>query len=242
MKFTYIPFSFFNIAEIFTKMPEQPPPEPENPEPPDVHSKWVSNVVSIINASVSFISLAAQEWLNFLIDQPVNPPFEFDAKFADESKRIARLVVIVVVLSVLVIGGAGLFVSDIATMQVIRMSLGVLIGAFLIAILYKPFAFVFGVRVVHSNSKKPLSLRQILFSVLYTCVPWMPVFSFLWIAVIPSTGTLLILILLAFWLCCFYVIYNFAKTIVVITKCRWYLVWLSLIFPLAIVVLYILFR
>ena len=180
--------------------------------------------------------------MNFLIDQPVKPPFEFDAKFTDESKRIARLVVIVVVLSVLVIGGAGLFISDIATMQVIRVSLGVLIGAFLIAILYKPFAFVSGVRVTHGNSKKPLSLRQVLFSVLYTCVPWIPVFSFLWFAIIPTTGTLLILILLAFWLCCFYVIYNFAKTIIVITKCRWYRVCLSLVFPLAIVVLYILFR
>lgn len=220
------------------------PPPPENPEPTDAHSKLVSNLISIINASASFISLAAQEWLNFLIDQPVNPPFEFDAKFVDESKRIARLVVIVVVLSVLVIGGAGLFISDIATMKVITVSLSVLIGAFLITIFYKPFAFIFRVRItdVPGSPKKPLSVRQVLFSVLYTCVPWMPVFSFLSIAFVKANGTLLILVILAFWLCCFYVIYNFAKTIIVITKCRWYQVWLSLIFPLAVVVLYILFR
>ena len=228
--------------------PEKPnpqPPELNNPLPNDVPAKQVSGLMSVINSSTEFITLASQEWFNFLIDQPVNPPFEFDAKFADESKRSARLVVIVVVLSLLVIGGASLigFLSE-GTMTVINRSLMVLIGAFLIAIFYKPIAYLFGIKVYNGadKSKKNLSLRQILFSVLYTCVPWIPIFAFLRIAVIPVEGILLILLLLAFWICCFYVFYNFAKTIIVITNCQWYRVALSLLIPLLFLGLFILFR
>jgi hypothetical protein len=223
-------------------MHEPKPPAPENKEPSVSPDKAASPVVSIVSASTSFMSLAAEEWLNFLIDQPVNPPFEHDAKFNDESKRIARLVVIVVVLSTIVVGGGGLFVAELATMQVIRMSIGLMIGAFLVAIFYKPFAFVFGIRIINGDLKKPLSLRQILFPLLYTFAPWLPIFAFLYIAINSDTGVIiLILIILAAWFCSFYLIYNFAKTIMVITKCRAYQAYLSLVFPLTILGLYVLF-
>ena len=92
------------------------------------------------------------------------------------------------------------------------------------------------------SPKKALSLRQILFSVIYTFVPWAPIFTFLWVTIPVTKGSLLVFMLIVFWVCNMYVIYNFSKAIMLITKCSKLRVWLSIISPTVIVIAFILFR
>jgi len=217
-----------------------PPPAPGGP--PDTHGRWVSNATSLINSTASFVSQASKEWFDFLIDQPVKPPFRFNASFRNEYPRVVRLVVVVVVFSAAILGGAEYFFREVAALSVVRLTMMILLAAFVATIIYLPIAYVFGVRVKTPGKKKPLSPRQVLFSLLFTFVPWLPVFTFLSVAMIPAKGTLLILVILGFWLSCIYLIFNFTKTIILITKCAWYLVVMSIVFPLACVIAFVFFR
>lgn len=58
-----------------------------------------SKLTSIYNSTTSFMGLVGKEWLSSLLSQPADPPFTFDAKFADGPVRIMRLVVMSVFLT-----------------------------------------------------------------------------------------------------------------------------------------------
>ena len=209
------------------------------------HSRtWIDVVSSVATSSGAFVALAAREWLPSLVDQPTSPPFSFNALFKDEFQRVARLIAFVIVLSVLILGSMNLLIANFATFEVVKNALRVLAMALILAICYQPIAFISQIRVAASGKrpKKPLTLRQILFSVLFTFVPWIPIFTFLWATIPRVRGTFLILLLLAVWVSWCYSLYNFAKAIVVITRAPKYRVWISIISPLLVLSAFILFR
>jgi hypothetical protein len=219
-------------------------PRVEDGNKPDANNKWVTTSTSLINSVSSFVSLATREWFDFLIDQPSSPPFKFNATFKDEYPRVVRLVVVVIVFSAAILGGGEYFFKEVASLSIVRMTMMILLTAFVATLIYLPVAYVFRVRVnaTGKGRRKALSPRQVLFTVLYTCVPWVPVFTFLSVAMVPAEGTAIFLLILAFWLCCIYIIYNFTKAIILLTKCSWYVVAASILFPIVSLLAYILFR
>jgi hypothetical protein len=202
----------------------------------------MASVSEAFSATTNFLTMAIQEWFNSLVDQPIDPPFVFNATFNNEIQRVSRLVAAVIILSTIVIGSGKLFVAEFSSLDTFKVCLSVLIGSFLIAILYKPFAYVFRVRVSDGEAPaRPLTLRQMLFTILYTIVPWIPVYCFLWMLIIPAEGTMLILVILGLWACTFYMLFNLVKALMMVTHCRWYLVTSSLIFPLFLLCTFVLF-
>lgn len=219
-------------------------PQTDAPPPPASERGRLPTLTAAIGETSSFIALAAKEWLPSLVDQPTNPPFQHNAAFNDEFQRVARLLVFVIVLSGMVVGSLSLLLENVATLSVVRLAIRALIIGFVIAICYQPFAFIFGVKVARRRNSPPkvVSLRQILFSVLYTFVPWIPIFTFLWVTIPAMKGSTLIFLLLVFWVCNAYVIYNFSKAVRMITRCSGARVWLSILVPAALALCFILFR
>ncbi|MBD0369384.1 MAG: hypothetical protein ICV60_00915 [Pyrinomonadaceae bacterium] len=248
--------------------PEEAAPETPNQPEQSASDGWSKRVYAVVNSSTAFMSLAAKEWFDFLLNQPNDPPFRYSAKFKEEYDKVIRLVVIVIVLTFIVMGSASLFMDKTAVLSIVTWAMWVLIGAFLTAIIYHIFAFFLGVRrclrthrrasgkysrrtrpllrklalIWQLQKRRKLTLRQILFSVLYIFVPWIPIFAFLR-SVMKSGGTLrgLILIILIY-VCTIYLIVNFAKAIKRITCTPWYRISASILLPIIFVLAYILFR
>jgi len=247
------------------------PPDPQKPtgEQRDELSadSWSSRIYSVINVATAFMGLAAKEWFSFLLYQPTNPPFHYSSKFKEEFPRAVRLVVIVIVLTAIVAGSAGLISNKKAALSIVEWAMWVLIGAFLMAIVYHIFALALGVRrcletarhqrarekrkrplvrkltlIMQLQKRRKLTLGQILFSLLYIFVPWIPIYAFLWRAVTTAGDLLLLIFVILFWLCVVYMILNFVKAIKRITSCPWYRVWTSVLLPIFIVFSYMLFR
>lgn len=80
-----------------------------------------------------------------------------------------------------------------AALALVKLALKVLVLGLIVPICYQPFAYLVGVRTAASpkRPKAALTLRQILFSVLYTFVPWIPLFTFLWATLPTLRGSLL---------------------------------------------------
>ena len=207
--------------------------------PPDGFSRSFS---SLLSAATGFMSLAGKEWFSSLLNQPTEPPFAYDAKFEDQFDRVMRLVVVVILLTAIVVGGVGLFADKTAALKVVAWAMKVLILAFLIAIAYAVFAFLSGVRVCEKEQKRRLTLGQILYTILYIFVPWIPIIAFLW-ATAPSGGPFQLLILTIFFYLCFgYMIVNFTKAIRRITACPPIRIWLSLLLPIILILIYLFSR
>jgi hypothetical protein len=184
------------------------------------------------------MSLAGKEWFNSLISQPTDPPFNHAAKFEGQFDRVMRLVVVVIVLTAIVVGGAGMIADKTAALKVVSWAMWVLIIAFLAAIVYGIFAFLCGVRVYDQEMRKKLTVAQILYSILYIFVPWVPIIAFLW-TVAPSGGpTRLLVLLLLFYLCLGYMTLNFAKAISRISGCPRYRIWISVLVPINLILAY----
>lgn len=215
-----------------------------NSAQPNKTRNWIAVLSGVISTSTAFIALAAKEWLPSLIDQPTTPPFIYRASFKDEFQRISRLIVFVIILSGLILGSLNLIFENLAALALVKLALKVLVLGFIVAICYQPFAYLVGVRIAASpkRPKSALTLRQILFSVLYTFVPWIPVFTFLWATLPTIRGSLLIFAILVEWICSCYAIYNFAKAVLVITKSSKGRVWASILLPMFLVLAYVLFR
>lgn len=200
-----------------------------------------SKLTSIYNSTTSFMGLVGKEWLSSLLSQPADPPFTFDAKFADGPVRIMRLVVMSVFLTGLVVLSERFLSKDTPTL-VLTMAIKVVIATFLIAIVYTVFALVCRVYVYQEDGKRrKLTLGQIFFSILYVFVPWIPIFAFLWSFTLGG-GKRVLLGILLFYLSFAYVIFNFIKALRQMTRCPAYRVWLSVFLPLVIVVSYLVFR
>src|SRR5205085_3309782 len=133
-----------------------------------------------------------------LLSQPADPPFSFDATFPDAPVRIMRLVVMSVFLTGLVVLSER-FLSRNTPTLVLAMAVKVVIGTFLIAIVYAIFAFVCGVRVYQAERRR-LTLGQMFFSILYIFVPWIPIFAFLWSFAKGGGQLRLLLLILLFYL------------------------------------------
>lgn len=215
-----------------------------NSAEPNRTRNWATVLSSVIGTSAAFIALAAKEWLPSLIDQPTTPPFVYRAPFKDEFQRISRLIVFVIMLSGLILGSLNLILQNLAALALVKLALKVLVLGLIVAICYQPFAYLVGVRVAASpkRPKTALTLRQILFSVLYTFVPWIPLFTFLWATLPTLRGSLLIFAILVEWICFCYAIYNFAKAVSVITRSSKGRVWASILLPMFLVFAYVLFR
>lgn len=191
------------------------------------------NLSTLINSSAAFVTLAAREWLLSLTDQPTDPPFQYKASFDDESERIARLIVVVIILSGVILGAWHFIFDKTATLGIFSTALKIICGAFILALIYKPIAYAFGI---------PISLRQILFTVLYMILPWLPVLSFIWGTVIATEGTIRVGLILSFYVCFLYITYNFIKAVQILTRSNRYRIWLSLCIPIVAIIALILFR
>ena len=133
------------------------------------------------------------------------------------------------------------FLSKTTPTLVVSMAVKVVIGTFLAAIVYAVFAFVCGVRV-YQTPRRRLTLGQVFFSLLYILVPWIPIFAFLWSFGLAGGQVRLLALILLFYLCLGYVIFNFITALKRVTCCPAYRVWLSVLLPLALVVGYIVSR
>jgi hypothetical protein len=203
-------------------MDDQATPKPESADPNKENSlSW------LLNSAASFVSLAIREWLQFLTNQPANPPFSFDAEFADESGRSSGLIVLVVILSALISGGSnGFTTATLASkasetvLEVISVSVGIVVGAFLLSLLYKPLASLLRICIDKSENTKPkvMTLGQVYYTILYTFVPWVPVFSLLRVLAFSTSGAILFLLIILFWISFFWAICNFIVSIRTITK------------------------
>jgi hypothetical protein len=247
------------------------PTEPIAPEPTShaeapSSDGWSSRLNSVVNASTAFMALAAKEWFGFLLYQPTSPPFQYSSRFNNEFDRVVRLVVVVIVLTAVVLGSASLIYDKRAVLIIVTWAMWVLIGAFLTAIVYHVFAFLMGVRRCHEvrrhaarshrksrplarklalmwtlQTRRKLTLGQIIFSVLYIFVPWIPIYAFLRGALLWK-GMLELIVVLLIYICAAYMFFNFAKAIKHITCCPWYRVWASLLLPIVLILSLILFR
>ncbi len=194
-------------------------------------------MAAAFNSTVSFLSLAGKDWLDALIKQPTDN-FQFDSRFDNEFDRVIRLVVAVIFLTGIVVGSVGLIEDKTAALAAIKWALSILIIAFLCAIAYGLFAFLCVVRIRDGAERRKLTVAQILYSILYIFVPWIPILAFLWIT-FPSRGPGLgFAMILLFYLSLGYMFVNFTKAIRRITCCPWFLVWLSVLLPIFLVMAY----
>jgi hypothetical protein len=220
-------------------MPDNLPPE-EQPSPFN----------AVVNTSAAFIKLAAQEWLPSLVNQPMKPPFEYDARFDNEAPRISRLLSTVVVILFILIGGLLLLDIKGAVINVIRTALSTVIVCFILALFFTIFIHIFRVRMsppvpISSTVQKIFpSPWQILFAVIYTFVPWLPVFTFLVLAIFSDqvVGTAYSLAVVSFFVCSFWALYNYVKAMKEITNCAPYRIWMSALAPVVLLISFILFR
>jgi hypothetical protein len=224
-------------------MATPPPALPPNDVSRSNARHWISMTIT---APSKFLSTAAKEWLPSLLDQPTAPPFEYDASFDNEFSRSSRLTVIVIVITSILLGSLSLFTHGVDVTITVKYAFTIIAVAFLVALVYKPFAFICGVRISPRNeedlpsvsSRKRLSLHQITFTVLYTFVPWIPIFAFIKASVLKTEGVLQDFLVIAPFLCFLYMMFNFAKAIKLTTNCGWPRIWLSLSLPLAALIIY----
>jgi hypothetical protein len=209
----------------------------------------IASLLRFITSTGKFVKVAASEWLPSLLDQPTRPPFGYNTQFDDEIGRASRLIVFVLVIALLVKGG-DLIRGQLDVGGTLKEAFGLFIIAVIIALVYKPFAYICGVRICPLEEAgaasltlpQPLSIRQIAFSVLYTFIPWLPVLAFIRATVVLAHGALLDFLLIAPFICFLYMNFNFYKAIKVITNGRSLRVWLSLLLPLLIAFVYIIWR
>jgi len=150
-------------------------------------------------------------------------------------------VVAVIMLTLLVIGSVGLFTNKTAALSIATWAMWVLIGSFLLSLIYGLFAFVCGVRLAEGDRKR-ISKGQIFFSLVYTFVPWIPVYAALRTAMLSESPFVLLIVVLLLYLCFLYMILNLTKAIRSITKCSPVRVWLSVLALIFLPLIYILFR
>ena len=221
-----------------------PPSSPESEVPSNSGSTaWTTSILKAITSSAKFLGTAASEWLPFLLDQPAEPPFAYNAQFSEEFGRASRLVVFVLVIAGLVVGGINILSGRTMIAGTLKEAFGLFIIAVIISLVYKPFAYITGVRIQRVTdiepTSTPLSTRQIAFSVLYTFVPWLPILAFIRATVVVTTGALLDFLLIAPFICFFYVCFNFYKAIKMITNASRFRVSLSVLAPIFLSLLYV---
>lgn len=224
------------------------PPSPDEAETPDTTAggTWVSSTLRAVSSTSKFLGIAASEWLPSLLDQPTQPPFEYNASFGDEFGRTSRLIVFVLLISGILVGGVNLLSGQINVTDTLRSAFGVIAIAVIIALVYKPFAYISGVRLrprgttdaERSVPPRVLSTRQVVFSVLYTFVPWLPIFAFIR-ASVTSEGALQDFFLIAPFICFLYMVFNFVKAVKMLTDCSMARIWISLLLPVFISLLYL---
>jgi hypothetical protein len=207
-----------------------PDPDPQPNVGNDTEGK------SSLSSSVEFLKLALAEWTPSLFDQPTQPPFGYNAKFVNEEGRIARLTVMVVAISLLLLGAISVF-DNTNLRDIPGRALVLLVGCILVAITYKPFSYLCLVRIQPTQSdspepKPPLTLRQSAFAVILIFIPWVPILAFIRSRIPTATDPYQDLLFVAQFICFGYILVNFAKGIRVITKCPWYLIWPSISLPL----------
>lgn len=228
--------------------PQRPPAEAA---PAAADGEGRAPAASAFQSIASFLSLAAKEWLPSLLDQPTSPPFRHDAPFDNEAVRVSRLLAVVVIISTVLLGGLDLLAAgDVNVAGSIRTALVILVVAVVLGLVYKPFTRLCGVCVLPAPPAGPearaagksLSVRQIVFSVLYTLVPWLPLFAFARAAVFVEgvEGSLLMILLFLRLIFVVYIFINFAKSIRLITNCPMRRIWLSLLLPVALLLGYVL--
>lgn len=223
---------------MMPQLSEKPPMDPQiQAEPPGDDG----GLMRLYHGSTGFLAQAGKEWFNSLINQPTDPPFRYDARFDNEFVRALHLVVAVIVLTALVIGGAGLITNKTAALSIAAWAMWVLIGTFLLSLIYGIFAFVCGVRLSEGERKR-ISKVQIFFSLVYTFVPWIPVYAALRTAMLSESSFLLLIVILLLYLCFLYMILNLTKAIRRITNCSALRVWLSVLALIILPLIYILFR
>jgi hypothetical protein len=223
-----------------------PPSSPESEVPSDSGgTTWTTSILKATTSSAKFLGTAASEWLPFLLDQPTQPPFAYNAQFSEEFGRASRLIVFVLVIAGLVVGGINLLSGRTMIAGTLKEAFGLFIIAVIISLVYKPFAYITGVRIQASTRidteppSKPLSTRQIAFSVLYTFVPWLPILAFIRATVVATRGALLDFLLIAPFICFLYVCFNFYKAIKMITNSSRFRVSLSVLLPIILSILYV---
>ena len=221
-------FSEYYSVWVSPEYMDNIPPSPPDSDPSATN--WFSTLRAGITSSTSFLKIAAKEWIPFLLDQPTAPPFEHDAQFGDESGRIARLLTIVILVYLSLIGSLRLATQEVQTGRTVSAALTVFIVCILVALAYKPLAFLCGVRIHPENSPaRPLSLRQVAFTTLYIFVPWLPIFAFIRTWFFITDDPLQFILLIAHLICFMYVIFNFAKAIRLITNSPRYRIWTSIL-------------
>ena len=220
-----------------------PPPAPGENEQATI--TW-RTVFKPVTATAKVLAIGATEWLPSLIDQPTEPPFIHNAPFQNEFQRSARLIVFTLFVSGIVIGGFELYDKTQILTDTLRDAFGLFVTTIIIALVYKPFSYLTGVRICPEKgspeddvARPPLSMRQVTFSVLYTFVPWLPVLAFIASTVVLLRGALLDFFLVAPFICFAYINYNFYKAIRVVTNCSKPRIMASLILPLGLSLLYI---
>lgn len=197
---------------------------------------------SVLNAASGFMSLAGKEWFSSLLNQPTEPPFTHDAKFEGQFDRVMRLVVVVILLTAIVVGSVGFIADKTAALQVVTWAMKILILAFLIAIVYGIFAFLCGVRVCDNDKRRKLTVGQILFTILFIFVPWIPIIAFLWATAATGGPFQLLIMTLFFYLCVGYMFLNFVKALRRVTACSGVRVWLSVLLPIFLILFYLISR
>ena len=232
---------------------DNPPIQPSAPpaEPVPVAGAPIDGTLtqSAKDRVVRFISQSAKDWLLSLLNQPQRPPFEYDADFNREFDRVVRLIVAVLFISGVLVGVIDYFTGGGNILKTLRDALVVFIVGLFLALVYKPFFFVFRVRVrpqVHdgqANDKgKAMNLSQIFYAVLYTFVPWIPIVLAIRIWAKNAQDLLLdFLLIVAPVICLAYMLINLGKAVHLITNDRWVRIWPAVFSPLIIFVAYFIY-
>lgn len=225
------------------------PPEPSPDQAPVAQANEAANP-STKERVINFISQSSKDWLLSLLNQPQSPPFEHDADFEREFDRVVRLIVAVLFISGVLVGVIDYFIGGGNVLATFRDALIVFIVGLFLALIYKPFFFVFQVRIRPPDSEnanqedaKALSLGQIFYSVLYTFVPWIPIVLAIrtWAKGAEDLLWLDFLLFVAPLICLAYMLINLGKSIQLITNDRWIRIWPAVFSPLVLFVAYVLY-
>lgn len=223
--------------------------EPENnPNPVDTSEVSESRIQKLRNFLSRNITLTTKEWIYSLLNQPTSPPFKFNADFNDELGRVVRLIAAVLTISGILVGGVVFLTGNAVEIRVFQYAITIFIIAVLVALVYLPFFYICGVRIYPQNKEeenqtpKPLTIGQVFFTFLYILVPWMPILVFIKATVVTAESIFLIdFFLLAPFICVIYILINLAKSLKLITNCPSYRIWLALLSPFLLILLYFMF-
>ncbi len=222
------------------------------PDPLPTQALAIDDAVtkSSMDRAGKFISQSSKDWLLSLLKQPQSPPFEYDADFDHEFDRVVRLIVAVLFLSGVLIGVIDFFTGGGQLLSTLTDALVILVVGLFLALVYKPFFFIFQVRVrppagvgASEVGAKALTLSQIFYSVLYTFVPWIPVVLAVrtWAKNAEDLLWLDFLLIVAPILCLAYMLTNLGKSVRLITNDRWARIWPAVFLPLIILFGYLLY-